>query len=242
MSNSKTPVPTISDLAILKTTADLAEQGQLPEAEALLHEQLAQDPADPVALLGLGQLAAHAGLVDDAHVILEAALMETRARWPDQGNAPLQAEIQRSKQRANEIQDMMDPGKYQQKDNGKGGYDFYNPKGEKITIDEYSRVTGQNRAKILSDSQDPMDIQFRNDYNNLQDLLQAVVNGDKETVNSYAKQNGIDIARMKPAELINRFKAYYPGYFTTRTDLSRARGGNVMYRPVGQEQAATGWE
>lgn len=96
MSNSKTPVPTISDLAILKTTADLAEQGQLPEAEALLHEQLAQDPADPVALLGLGQLAAHAGLVDDAHVILEAALMETRARWPDQGNAPLQAEIQRS--------------------------------------------------------------------------------------------------------------------------------------------------
>ena len=49
MSNSKTPVPTISNLAILKTTADLAEQGQLPEAEALLHEQLAQDPADPVA-------------------------------------------------------------------------------------------------------------------------------------------------------------------------------------------------
>ena len=96
MSNCKTPAPTISDLAILKTTADLAEQGLLPEAEALLHEQLAQDPADPVALLGLGQLAAHAGLVDDAHVILEAALMETRARWPDQGNAPLQAEIQRS--------------------------------------------------------------------------------------------------------------------------------------------------
>lgn len=96
MSNSKTPVPTISDLAILKTTADLAEQGQLPEAEALLHGQLAQDPADPVALLGLGQLAAHAGLVDDAHVILEAALMETRERWPDFTNAPLQAEIQRS--------------------------------------------------------------------------------------------------------------------------------------------------
>lgn len=203
-----------------------------------MQSPIVTDPARLAAISGSNE-AAFRGALNGASA---NALAGGAANNADQNAAALQAEIQRSKQRANEIQDMMDPGKYQQKDNGKGGYDFYNPKGEKITIDEYSRVTGQNRAKILSDSQDPMDIQFRNDYNNLQDLLQAVVNGDKETVNSYAKQNGIDIARMKPAELINRFKAYYPGYFTTRTDLSRARGGNVMYRPVGQEQAATGWE
>lgn len=100
MSNSKTPASPLSDLSILKAASDLADQERLPDAEALLHERLALDPSDPVALLGLGQLAARAGLPDDAHVILEAALMETRERWPDIGNAPLQAEIQRSIARA----------------------------------------------------------------------------------------------------------------------------------------------
>lgn len=124
----------------------------------------------------------------------------------------IQAEIQASKQRQQELKDSIDPSKYQQVENKAGGYDFYDPKGNKITVDQYAKVTGQNRAAVLKDSQDPSDIQFRNDYNNLQDLLQATMDNDKTKLDEYYK-NQPGLKNMKPAELIDKFKSYYKGYF-----------------------------
>lgn len=147
----------------------------------------------------------------------------------------IQGEIQKSKQRQQEIADSIDPSKYQQVENANGGYDFIDPKGQKITVDQYARVTGKNRAALLKDSSDPSDVQFRNDYNNLQDLLQATLDKDKTKLDEYYK-NQPELKGMKPADLINRFKTFYKGYFGGQaqsygapqfTSLDAAAGNNA---------------
>lgn len=122
-----------------------------------------------------------------------------------------------------EAQDMQDPNKYQQVAKQDGGYTFLDPSGKEISAWQYARVTGSDPAKLLSQSQNPVDIGFVNDYKNLQDYITAKVNAKNDPSGAGAtasqiegivqKQYGVNLAKMNISDVIKRFQQAYPTVF-----------------------------
>ena len=108
------------------------------------------------------------------------------------------------------IQDKLNPAKYRAaKDREDGGYSFYDPDGNQIGIDRYAAVTGRNPAEILSDSDNPFDLQFVNDYKNTRQVIEAAQNGDTDTLDTFKASNG-DVGKMTPEELMRQLIKKYP--------------------------------
>lgn len=133
----------------------------------------------------------------------DVAVAEQKARE----KAALEAAVQREK-------DLNDPSKYQQIPKDDGGYTFLDPDGNEISAFTYSRVVNKSPDKILSDSQNPIDQGFVNDYKNLQDFMTAVRNNDTEAVDAALKANP-ELEKFKKdlPGLIQRFKEHYPTVF-----------------------------
>ncbi len=108
-----------------------------------------------------------------------------------------------------------------------GGYDFFDPDGNQVDIATLTKRTGVKASDLLEESENPIDIQYREDYKNLQDYITAIVNKDKETIDTiksqrqelgqYEDEGGVD-------RLISDFKKYYKRYYTTRDEDSEAWG------------------
>lgn len=77
-----------------------------------------------------------------------------------------------------------DPKNFQQKLNDKGGYDFYDPLGNKISVQAFSRATNKQVTDVLKDSQDAGDVDFVSDYHNLMDYGRALA-GDQKAVDKF---------------------------------------------------------
>lgn len=118
------------------------------------------------------------------------------------------------KARIQEIQDLSDPSKYQQRPKDDGGFQFLDPSGKEITAYEYARAVGKDPASVLSDSQNPIDKGFSRDWTNLNDFLDAVYNGDKDTVNQITNQQP-ELKKYKNdvPGLLKRFYQAYPTVF-----------------------------
>lgn len=134
--------------------------------------------------------------------------------------AAIRAESQR-------IQDESDPKKYQVVRKEDGGFDFFDPSGNQIDIATYTQKTGQRTIDVIKDSENPIDIQYVNDYQNLQDYVGALQNGDREKLDAirqaspelskYDGKGGVD-------KLIKDFKNYYQRYYVTRQQNPQAWG------------------
>lgn len=121
--------------------------------------------------------------------------------------AALEAAAQKQK-------DLADPSKYQQLPKPDGGYVFLDPTGKEISAFDYSRVTGQDPSKVLSQSQNPIDQGFVNDYTNLQDFMTAIRNNDTTSVDAAIKANPqLENYRQDLPGLIDKFKQHYPTVF-----------------------------
>jgi len=107
------------------------------------------------------------------------------------------------------LKDQLDPSKYQKVRKADGGFDFLDPSGQKIDINTYAQRTGERRADILKDSENPIDQQYVNDFVNANDLMQAVYNGDKQTVSDIVAQNP-DLKDKKPEDYLKELILKYP--------------------------------
>ncbi len=106
---------------------------------------------------------------------------------------------------------MLDPNRYSQLPKEDGGYTFLDPEGNEISAHDYARVTGKSVDSILADSENPIDMGFIEDYNNLRDFLSAVQNNDTETRDAIMADN----PELKNFEkdipgLVKRFRDHYP--------------------------------
>ena len=141
-----------------------------------------------------------------------------------------------------EEQDMLDPTKYIMRLKEDGGYDFYDPKGNQIDIATYSKATNQRPVDIVKDSQNPIDIQYAQDWTGLQKYVQAILDGDKTTITEmqtqdpelkqYSGKGDLD-------KLMQRFKQHYQRYYVPRTQNPNAWGarpGGMMF-PAGDSGA-----
>lgn len=137
-----------------------------------------------------------------------------------QRKASLEAESQR-------LKDMTDPNKYQLRQKEDGGYDFFDPEGNQIDVATYTQRTGQRAADVLKDSQNPIDIQYVEDFNNLQGFFTALVNKDTKSIEAYKKQQP-NLSKYEGAggmdKLTQDFKKYYQRYYVTRQQDPNAWG------------------
>ena len=88
-----------------------------------------------------------------------------------------------------QLSDKLDPSKYRRVRSADGGFEFFDPSGKKINIDQYAQITGQRLVDVLKDSENPTDLEYVNDWSNMNTLMQAVYNGDAATATSFLDQN-----------------------------------------------------
>lgn len=134
------------------------------------------------------------------------------------------------------IKDQNDPNKYQKVQKDDGGFDFYDPAGNKINVQQYAQVTGKPVASILKDSQNNIDIQYTQDYKTMQDIANAYANGDKSYLDKLAKDSGDPnfFKGKTAADVMQLFKSGYPNVYGQGTT------GGQQLRNVDQAPAFTG--
>ena len=140
----------------------------------------------------------------------------------------VQAQEEAAKIAAQKQQDLGDFKAYKIVKKNDGGYDFFDPTGQQVDIATLSQRTGANPADVLKDSQNPIDIQYVNDYQNLQKLGNALLNGDKATVQAYTDADKslkkYATTRGGYQQLVNDFQKYYQRYYLTRSVSPTAWG------------------
>lgn len=104
---------------------------------------------------------------------------------------------------------------YQRIPKNDGGYTFLDNEGNEISASEYARATGKSVFDVLADSQNPVDIGFREDFANLEELMQAATTGDSEKLEAFYDQRE-DLRGMSPSDLLSRFRAAYPTVYGTQ--------------------------
>lgn len=137
--------------------------------------------------------------------------------------AAQQAEEEERKKRE-ELERLQDPDEYKQIVNDKGGYDFFDPLGNKITAVEFARKRNMQISDVYKDSQDPEDKDFIDDYNRVMDLGRALQSGDKEARDKIYKDSPEfkeKFHNWKYADIVKELHRTYPGYFRSQAQGQR---------------------
>lgn len=143
-----------------------------------------------------------------------------------------------------EIKRLSDPKNYQSIINDAGGYDFFNPNGEKISPVDYAKATNKHITDVYKDSQDPNDKDFTDDYNRVLQLGKIIQSGDKKARDKFYKEN----PDWKKAygntpynDIVKDLRSEYQGYFRSDQELTRndsfgkqAPGGGPDTRSIKQ--------
>lgn len=135
-----------------------------------------------------------------------------------------QAALQKAK-------DKIDPSKYTVVRKDDGGFDFFDPDGNAVDVKQYAAVTGKTPAEILADSDNPFDRQFVNDYSNARTLVDAIQQGDTDTINSFTASDQ-SISNMKPEDLMKELVRRYPNIYgkSSYGDAFRTSYGKPIFK------------
>lgn len=114
-----------------------------------------------------------------------------------------------------------------------GGFAFLDPDGNEISADEFARGAEISLDKLLSDSENPIDIGFIEDYNALKEYTQSKFNKGSKSAQEYAQKveadvnsrYGVNLGSLKPSDVLSKFREQYPTVF----------GGKKAGVPVGQQ-------
>jgi hypothetical protein len=168
-----------------------------------------------------------------------------------------QQKVQDIKDKIQAIKDQNDPNKYQKMKKEDGGFDFYDPSGNKIPVQQYAQAQGKPVADVLKDSENNLDIQFQQDYGTLQSVVNAYANGDKkalakiEGLDLNVKGQTIDPKTKKPvksffdgkkaSDIMSLFRQGYPNIYTPQVgqsagvrNIDQSPGFAPLYSPQSQ--------
>lgn len=143
----------------------------------------------------------------------------------------------------------MDPSKYQKVRKDDGGFAFFDPDGTEIDIHTYAKHTGQRRVDILKDSENPVDLQYIDDYEQMNDISQAIWRNDSEAIQEY-QQLFPDLFGDRsptPEDLSKRMLEKYPHiYGMGQYEVSRSNLGNPLFRAADfgsttKKSSGSGW-
>lgn len=203
------------------------------------------DSSDMVNLQNLAQVQFSAGNAGNAVGAFGADAKSTADREEAQKRAAAAAaEAEQKKKDAYDsiLKELKDPKNYRQELNDKGGYDFYNPMGDKISVQEYSQATDKQISDILKDSKDGSDIKFSEDYKDLMSYGRAL-QGNDEDVKKFrddSKYKGfLDKYKDKSySDVVGDFRQNYSGYFQPK-QLDTMQSKDSTGRNITQDTIST---
>lgn len=157
------------------------------------------------------------------------------------------AEDDEMQKKAKELERLQDPDEYKAIINKVGGYDFFDPLGNKISPTKYASVKNLQMTDVFKNSQDPADEDFVEDYKRVTQLGKILQSGDKKKRDKFYKDNPDwkDAYGDTPFnEIVKDLHNEYPGYFRSaeenqRKEIKRSTpnsigggGGNILQRLV----------
>lgn len=138
-----------------------------------------------------------------------------------------------------ELDYINDPKNYKAIINDKGGYDFYDSMGGKISAVDYAKATNQHITDLYKDSQDPNDKDFTDDYNRVLQLGKILQSGDKKARDKFYKENPDwqkAYSKTPYNEVVKDLRSEYPAYFRSDQELTRSdKFGQVSLGGVGAD-------
>lgn len=100
-----------------------------------------------------------------------------------------------------------------------GGYAFFDADGNQLSAFEYAQAMGATPDQVLADSENPIDIRYRKDFEELQNYISSLgqykSNPDArdyvDTTNAAVLEaTGLDLSKVNAQEVIEKFKQAYP--------------------------------
>jgi hypothetical protein len=138
---------------------------------------------------------------------------------------------------------------YQRVKKKDGGFAFFDPDGNEVSAYDYANALDKNPSEVLADSENPIDLGYQQDYKNLQDYINSKLNAKfdeksrtkAEKIEQQIRDNyGIDVNKMKPEELIERFKQAYPTVYGRKNTGVQAGQTLIPKIPTSEEIDLTG--
>lgn len=123
-----------------------------------------------------------------------------------------------------EVKRLTDPNEFKATINDKGGYDFTNPLGAKISAVQYARAKNIQLTDVFKDSQDPNDQDFVDDYKKLTELGKIVQSGNGKARDKFFKNNPDwkeAFGESSYGDIVKKMHSTYPGYFRSDQELQR---------------------
>lgn len=126
--------------------------------------------------------------------------------------------------------DAIDPKNYQKVRKDDGGFAFYDASGKEIDIDTFAKFTGQRRVDVLKDSENPVDLQYIDDWSQMNELNQAVWRNDQDALANFAPE----YQKMTPEQMNRKLLEKYPHiYGMGNYEKSRSNLGKPVFRSTG---------
>jgi hypothetical protein len=121
-----------------------------------------------------------------------------------------------------------------------GGFGFYGPDGKEVSAAQYANNTGQKLTDVLKDSQNPIDVRYIQDQQNLTKYLQAKSQSKfdpkqaaiaKQIENEVSSVHKINLAQANPQQLIQAMQQNYPSIYGAHQDNSPGFSGASTFLP-----------
>lgn len=182
-----------------------------PFADAISAANSAQAPATPYAeLANMYRSSFQLPLAGAGAAGIGAAAGFNRQVQDQNDSVARQKKIDDLKEKISGIKDMFDPSKYKQIRREDGGFDYYDPQGKQIQLNQYAQITGKRPYDILKDSENSVDLQYIQDYKSMQELANAFANGDKEYLDKLPDNMKQYLKGKTMNDVMLDFKKQYP--------------------------------
>lgn len=190
--------------------------------------------ADMTNIQNYGGLMAQGDAADRAIGALGSVADQNDASSRAAASAAAKKKAEEAAALEDEIARLKDPKSYQAIVNQAGGYDFYDPVGNKISAVDYARATNKRVSEVLKDSEAADDQDFIADYERVTELGKIIQGNDKEARDKFFKKNA-DWAEMYKdvpfSEIVEDLHSAYPDYFRgkegKRSGISGATANNT---------------
>lgn len=124
------------------------------------------------------------------------------------------------------LKDKLDPGKYQIRTREDESTQILDPDGEEVSISDYASIAGVSPLDILKGSNHPLERQFGTEYQKMQDVVDAISNGDTGFLEELKAndpnrfriiENASNKGELSNEEtiknLLEAFRSYYPEFY-----------------------------
>lgn len=121
-----------------------------------------------------------------------------------------------------------------------GGFGFYGPDGKEVSAAQYANNTGQKLTSVLKDSQNPIDIRYVQDQQNLTKYLQAKAQSRfdpkqaaiaKQIESEVASVHKINLSQANPQQLIQAMQQNYPTIYGANQGNAPGFSGPSTFLP-----------